>query len=98
MPDLHSFRLIFVIEQAYLFADEFGWCFKEAIVDGDGSIPGDPSPDFLAKMIFQVSRGRTDQFDMFTETIQWRLGCTGVTTLVIFLTDPEIQGDVDISK
>ncbi len=58
-----------MIEQAYLFADEFGWCLKESVVNGDGAIPGDSPPDFLAKVILQVPWSGTDQLDMLSKAV-----------------------------
>jgi len=42
---------------------------KRRVVDGGGAIPGSPPPDFLTKVIFQIPRGRTDQFDMFAKAV-----------------------------
>ena len=96
VDDFHPVGFVFVIEQAELFTDKPGRCFKEPIVDRNGTVFRDPAPNLLAKMVFKVSRGGPYQLDVVTKVDEWRLAGAGMTALMVVFAHPEVQGYIDI--
>ncbi len=98
VDNFHPVWLVLMVEQAELFADKFGRRLEKTAIDGNSTIFGDPSAHLFAKVIFKISRGGADQFHMIGKPGERGLAGTGMTTLVIFLPDPEIKSDVELSE
>ena len=71
--DLDPLGLVFVEEQAELFADIFCRSLKEPTVDGNSAIFVDPPPDLFAEMVLKIRWCGTGQFDMLGEPVEGTL-------------------------
>ena len=90
--DLDLLRLLFVIQEGHLFADEGDRRFKDSSVEAYGPVFGHSASYGLAKIVLEIAGRFSETFHAGGESGKGSLSGGGVCPLVIDVVQPEDRG------
>jgi hypothetical protein len=89
--DLNAYRIMFMVEQCYLFSKQGNGGFIKLGIQRDRSVVGDFSPGAFAEIVFETFGGGSDAFHVVGKATQGRLSRGTMGTLMVDVADPVVQ-------